>query len=145
MCGGSFFERPTKGCTAFATGHIAHALAHHRNDHADHKLQLFLDGEGVRLDCRTVGHVVPDLKDRRGSLAGFKVGDYVPYRATVQPNALTVERKVNIMICVIMTVMGKGVGDGVSGERLATLGRAFEEGASNLSLRIQGSCTQPTA
>ena len=69
----------------------------------------------------------------------------MPYRATVQPNALTVERKVNIMICVIMTVMGKGVGDGVSGERLATLGRAFEEGASNLSLRIQGSCTQPTA
>lgn len=66
------------------------------------------------------------------NLSGFKVEDYMPCGETVKLNAITVQEQMTIMIDTIMTIMGKGVGDVVSGERLATLGRAFEEGASIL-------------
>ena len=69
----------------------------------------------------------------------------MPNGATVQPHALTVEEQLKFVICVIITVMGKGMGDVASGERRAALGRAFEEGASTHSLRTQGSCTRPTS
>lgn len=66
------------------------------------------------------------------NLSDFKVEDYMLHGETVKFNVITVQEQVTIMIDAIMTVMGKGVGDGVSGEHLATLGRALEEEASIL-------------